>query len=171
MFKDVVLLDEQMRQQHDTAYHELLQRARNATITQADVDMLNTRVVTDLESSPDQINTCIVRTNKLRHLINRLQIKRFARSQGQKIFIFPAHHARWRKPRGMRNVEVDKLLEVQDSSNVKGPGLLMYTQNMPTAVLSNISTPLGVVNGAQGRAIGVVPDPNGPYAPKKRDNN
>src|SRR5437660_7349057 len=34
MFKDVVLLDEQMRQQHDTAYHELLQRARNATITQ-----------------------------------------------------------------------------------------------------------------------------------------
>jgi len=165
MFKDVVLLDEQMRQLHDTAYHALLQRARNTTITQADVDLLNTRVVTDLESCPDRINTCIVRTNKLRHLINRLQIERFAPSQGQKIFIFPARHARWRKPKGTHNVEVDKLFEVQDGSNIKGPGLLMYTQNMPTAVLSNISTPLGIVNGAQGRAIGVVPDPKGMYIP------
>src|SRR4051794_23709957 len=32
---------------------------------------------------------------------------------------------------GMRNLDVDKLLEVQDSSNVKGPGLLMYTLFMP----------------------------------------
>jgi hypothetical protein len=163
MFKDVVLLDEQMRQQHDVGYHQLLKRARNATITQADVDLLNTRVVTQLESLPDRINTCIVRTNKLRHLINRLQIEKFARTRGQKIFIFPARHMRWKKAKGLRNLEVDKLLEVQDSSNVKGPGLLMYTQNMPTAVLSNISTRLGIVNGAQGRAIGVVPDLDGMF--------
>ena len=63
----------------------------------------------------------------------------------------------------MRNLEVDKLLEVQDSSNVKGPGLLMYTQNMPTAVLLNISTRLRIVNGAQGRAIRVVPDLDGMF--------
>src|SRR6266480_6175453 len=163
MFKDVVLLDEQMRQQHDVGYYELLQRARNATITQADVDLLNTKVVTQLKSRPDRINTCIVRTNKLRHLINCLQIEKFARTRGQKIFIFPARHSRWKKAKGMRNLEVDKLLEVQDGSNVKGPGLLMCTQNMPTAVLSNISTRLGIVNGAQGRAIGVVPDPDGMF--------
>ena len=165
MFKDVVLLNEQMRQQHDTAYHELLQRARNATIIQADIDLLNIRVVTDLESHPDQINTCIVRTNKFRYLINYLQIERFAPSQDQKIFIFPAHHAHWRKPKGMHNVEVDKLFEVQDGSNIKGPGLLMYTQNILTAVLSNISTPLDIINGAQARAIRIVPDPNNIYIP------
>src|SRR5437667_3831336 len=165
MFKDVVLLDEQMRQLHDTAYHALLQRARNATITQADVDLLNTRVVTDLESHPDRINTCIVRTNKLRHLINCLQIERFAPSQGQKIFIFPACHTHWRKPKGMHNVKIDKLFKVQEGSNVKGSGLLMYTQNMPTAVLSNISTLLRIVNGVQSRAIRVVPDPNSMYIP------
>ena len=39
----------------------------------------------------------------------------------------------------------------------------MYTQNMPTAVLSNISTRLGIVNGAQGTAVGVVPDPDGMF--------
>ena len=43
-------------------------------------------------------------------------------------------------------MDIDKLLEVQDSSDVKGPGLLLYTQNMPAAVLSNISTPLRIVN-------------------------
>ena len=161
MFKDVVLLDEQMRQQHDAAYHKLLQRARNATITQADVNLLNTKVVTHLESRPDRINTCIVRTNKLRHVIIRLQIERFARIRSQKVFILPARHTRWKKAKGTRSLEVDKLLEVQDSSNVKGPGLLMYTQNMPAAVLSNISTRLGIVNGAQGRAVEVVPDPDG----------
>ena len=127
------------------------------------MDLLNTREVTEFESRPDRINTCIVRTNKLRHLINRLQIGRFARTRSQKIFIFPARHTRSKKAKGTRNPEVDKLLEVQDSSNVKGPGLLMYTQNMPTAVLSNISTRLGIVNGAQGRAIGVVPDPDGMF--------
>ena len=161
LFENVVILDEQMRQQHDTTYHQLLQRARNATITQSDVDVLNTRVVTELESRTDRINTCIVRTNKFRHIINRLQIERFAQAQGQKIFVFPARHTRWKKARGTRDLDVDKLLEVQDSSDVKGPGLLTYTKNMPTAVLSNISTPLGIVNGSQGRAVGVVPDADG----------
>jgi hypothetical protein len=45
MFKDVVVLDEQMRQQQDIWYHQLLQRVRNGTVTQADVDLLSTRVL------------------------------------------------------------------------------------------------------------------------------
>ena len=40
MFKNMVVLDEQMRQQQDIDYHQLLQRVRNGTITQADVDLL-----------------------------------------------------------------------------------------------------------------------------------
>jgi hypothetical protein len=68
---------------------------------------------------------------------------------------------RRKKAKGTRNIDVDKLLELQDNSNVKSPGLLTYTKDMPSAVLSNISTPLGIVNGAQGKAVGVVPDPDG----------
>ena len=40
MFNNVVVLDEQMRQQKDIDYHELLKRVRNAAVTQADVDLL-----------------------------------------------------------------------------------------------------------------------------------
>ena len=60
----------------------------------------------------------------------------------------------------MRDIDIDKLLEVQDSSDVKGPGLLMYMKGIPAAVLSNISTHLGIINSAQGRAIRVIPDPD-----------
>jgi hypothetical protein len=161
MLNKMVVLDEQMRQQQDVGYHQLLKRVRNGTVTQADVNLLNTRVVTQLEPQPDQIYVCIVRTNKLRHAINRHQIERFAWSQKQKIVIFPARHTRRKKAKRARDLDIDKLLEVQDSSEVKGPGLLMYTDNMPIVVLSNISTRLGIVNGAQGRAIGILPDPDG----------
>jgi len=41
MFKDVVVLTEQMRQQHDLGYRQILKRARNGTLIQADVDLLN----------------------------------------------------------------------------------------------------------------------------------
>ena len=51
-------------------------------------------------------------------------------------------------------------MEVQDNSNIKGPGLLVYMQNITIVVLSNISTRLGIVNDVQGRTIGVVPDPD-----------
>ena len=159
MFNNVVVLDEQMRQQQDVDYHELLKRVRNAAVTQADVDLLNTRVVTKLD--PD--DTCIVRKNRLRHAINRLQIERFARSRGQTIYVFPAHHTRRRKARRWRDLDIDKLLELQDSSDVKAPGLLLYTQGMPMAVLSNISTRLGIVNGALGRATGIIPDKDGMF--------
>ena len=55
MFKDVVVLDEQMRQQQDVEYYQLLKRVRNDTVNQADVDLLNSRVVTQLESHPNQL--------------------------------------------------------------------------------------------------------------------
>ena len=100
LFQNVVLLDEQMRQQSDPAYHAVLKRARDGTLTQTDVDLLNTRVVTSLESPPDRVNKCVVRANKLRHLIIRQQIDTFARSRQQKVIIFPGRHTRWRKANG-----------------------------------------------------------------------
>ena len=45
MFKDVVVLDEQMRQQQDVKYYQLLKHVRNSTVIQADVDLLNSTVV------------------------------------------------------------------------------------------------------------------------------
>jgi hypothetical protein len=66
-----------------------------------------------------------------------------------------------KNPRKTRDIDVDKLLEVPDDAGVKVPGIFMYTKDVPTVLLQNISTPLGLVNRAQGKVLGIVPDPNG----------
>jgi hypothetical protein len=161
LFKDTIVLTEQMRQQDDTEYYNLLTRARNATLTEADIDTLNSRVISRFESLPDRPNTCIVRSNKLRFIINRQQYEPLAQYQQQQIFLFPARHSRHKMVNRMKNIDIDKLLELQDSSTVKSPGLFTYVKDMPAAILSNISTPLGIVNGAQGKIVGIIPDSNG----------
>jgi hypothetical protein len=84
-----------MRQQQDPKYHQLLKWIRDAT-----VDLLNARVVIQLESRPDRVRTCAVRTNRLRHAINRLQ--------GQKIR-YLARHTRRKKAKRARDMEVDNI--------------------------------------------------------------
>jgi hypothetical protein len=45
-FKQVVLLDEQMRQAEDPPFRDLLARARSGTLTVDDFTLLNTKVIT-----------------------------------------------------------------------------------------------------------------------------
>ena len=53
-------------------------------------------------------------------------------------------------------------LGTQDGDGTaKGPGLFLYTKGMPVTILFNISTPLGLVNGARGTAAGIVTHPDG----------
>src|SRR5579871_3427863 len=47
-FKDVVILDEQMRQAQDPEFRSLLGRARAGSLTNDDLDFLNGKVVTSL---------------------------------------------------------------------------------------------------------------------------
>ena len=85
----------------------------------ADVDWLNTTVVTPLKLQLHQFNTCAVRTNKLRH-VTVYKLKDLRVPEARKYLSF------------QHGTHVDKLLEVQDSSDVKGPGLLLYTQDIDT---------------------------------------
>jgi helitron helicase-like protein/PIF1-like helicase len=157
-FTDVVILDEQMRQHDDLEFQGLLRRARAGTITTADVDALNARVMQSLPPCDGVDSVCVTRTNKRRHHINRLQMRRFAEARGQDIYVFPAAHTRTKKKH--RGLRVDELLGTQDGEGTaKGPGLFLYTKGMPVTILYNISTPLGLVNGARGTAAGIVMDP------------
>jgi len=159
-FTDCIILDEQMRQHGDPDFRDLLRRARAGTITAADVDALNTRVVQQLPQYDGLDSAFVTRSNRRRHHINRLQTRRFAKFWGQDIYIFPAAHTRtMKKHRGLR---LDDVLGTQDGDGTaKGPGLFFYTKGMPITILYNISTPLGLVNGARGTAAGIVPHPDG----------
>jgi hypothetical protein len=157
-FTDVIILDEQMRQQHDLAFQALLHRARAGAMTRADLAELNKHVIQSLPPVNGVDSVCVTRFNKLRHLINRLQIRQFAKTRGQDIYVFPATHSRIKNGHG--GVRIDELLETQEGKHAKGPGLFLYTQGMPITILYNSCTPLGLVNGARGTAAGVVLHPH-----------
>jgi hypothetical protein len=162
-FKDVVILDEQMRQSKDVAFREFLSRARFGAFTEEDLAFLNSKVITSLVDPELDGVPIIVKRNHLRHQVNRIRLEDFARKRGQRVYIFPAEHTRTtcKDPTG-RRLLVDDLLQLQDDgSRIPFAGLFMYTQNMPTMMLTNACTLLGQVNGATGTAVGIVVDPAG----------
>ncbi len=129
-------------------------------LTHGNVAMLNRKVVTALTLRDPLKNIVIIQRNKTRHLINRLQIGRFARSVGHDIIIFPAQHS-CTKREGEENVLYKDLFSFQDGDHeATGPGLLYYCKGMPIALLTNICTVLGIVNGARSRAYGIITWPD-----------
>lgn len=168
-FKQVIMLDEQMRQVEDEPYYRLLQRARTATLTPNDVLTLNSRTISSLAAPLLHGSVTVTKLNMLRHVINRLQIERFALSRHQKIYIFPALHTRCKSSRPVNQpLRAEDLLGLPDQGTaVPFPGLFLYTLSMPIMILTNINTPAGLVNGATGTAVGIVVDPTGKWLPQR----
>ncbi|KAJ5761308.1 hypothetical protein N7520_008464 [Penicillium odoratum] len=162
-FRDVIVLDEQMRQSADPSFRCLLSRARTSTLSEGDLRLLNSKVVTSLVDPQLDAATTVVKLNSLRHQINRIRMEHFAKARCQKIYAFPAHHTRTKStnPTNPR-LRVDDLLRQPDQGTmIPFPGIFLYTRNMPSVILSNICTRLGQVNGATGTAVGVAVDPAG----------
>lgn len=66
-------------------------------LTQADILILNEKIVTSLTLSDPLNNIIIVQCNKIKYLINCLQIERFAYFVSHNIVIFPAQHSHTKK--------------------------------------------------------------------------
>ena len=55
----------------------------------------------------------------------------------------------------------EKLFQVQERLAITRPRLRNYIESMPTAVLSNVCTFIGLVNGAKYISVSIVPDNDG----------
>jgi hypothetical protein len=90
-------------------------------------------------------------------------MEHFAQARHQYIYIFPAIHTRTKStgPTNLRLCADDLLGVLEQGTKIPFPGLFLYTPGMPAMVLTNICTPLGLVNGATGTAVGIVIDPAG----------
>ena len=165
----MIILTECLRQKEDTVYQGILERARNVTLTQEDVDLLNSCTIACRKSKGHLLPDLSITTkNRLRHELNFLHVVDYAKSRQQKVYVFAARH----KPIAFKTVSQTHgpnppdisfitMLETQDSNELKGSGLMLYTKNMPVMCLSNVSTGSGVVNGMCGVATCIVPDPSG----------
>lgn len=162
-FKNVIILDEQMRQSGHASFRGLLHRARTSTLTEEDLDLLNSCVVTSLVAPQLHGATTVVKLNSLRHQVNRIRMEHFAKTCCQKVYAFPAQHTRSKStgPTNLRLRVDDLLQQPAHGTRIPFPGMFLYTPNMPCVILTNVCTRLGQVNGATGTAIGVVVDPVG----------
>lgn len=154
-----------MRLSEDPSFRGFLTRTRQAALTEDDVVRLNAKAIPSLTHPASEDSTVIVKLNAIRHPINRIRIENFARLRSQRIYVFPAIHSRT-KSTGQVNLRLqahDLLLQPDHSAQIPFPGLLLYTRDMPTVMLTNACTPLGQVNGATGTAVGVVLDPAGKF--------
>ena len=171
-FNQVIILTECLRQKDDPVYQGLLQRARDVTMTQDDVDLLNTCTIAQRQARGETLPELSITTrNKLRHELNRMHVIDFARTHDQKVYVFAATHKplarKAQSKQGQRlfgnltDIPFSRMLELDDGNPLKGSGLLLYTKGMPVMCLGNVSTRSGVVNGMCGVATHVVPDPAG----------
>ena len=86
-FRQVIILDEQMRQSEDAPFRDLLSRARIGTLTEADRPVLNSKAITSLASPQLEHATTVVKLNSLRHQVNRVQIEQFVRIRCQNVYV------------------------------------------------------------------------------------
>jgi hypothetical protein len=154
-FENVIILDEQMRQSEDPWFREFLTRTRHAALTEDDVNRLNSKSIPSLVDPASEDASVIVKLNAMRHPINRIRIENFARRKSQRIYIFAAIHTRTKStgPTNLRLQAHDLLLQPDHSAQIPFPGLLLYTRDMPSVMLTNACTPLGQVNGATGQGL------------------
>jgi hypothetical protein len=165
MFKQVIILDEQMRQSDDAPFRAFLSRLRTGALNEDDLAFLNSKTITSLAEPKLEDATIVVKRNSLRQQVNRIRLEHFARSRGQNVYIFPAIHTRTKSsgPTNLRLRAEDLLQQPDQGTKIPFPGLFLYTPGMPAVILSNTCTLLGQVNGAMGTVVGIVIDPTGEF--------
>ena len=158
-FTNVILLDEQMRQAEDLEFQDFLHRTRKGQLTEADLILLNSKVIpTDGSFRLDSV-VSVAKMNSLRQRLNHLGKIQFARHRTQKIFMFPGNHTRLPS---VRDLHAEAILEQQDEGvHIPSQGLFLYTPGMPCMILANVNSSVGLVNGCRGIATGVILEPDG----------
>jgi hypothetical protein len=152
-FDKVVFLTEQMRQAEDPLFQAMLERARSATLTEADVAILNAQTIAArVARGEDPPDRAVIRVNQLREDVNLTQLETFATKQAQKIYLFPARHDTPNVTSVDHALLVRMMFRVGEAGKLKGPGFLAFTKGMPVMLLQNTRTSSGLVNGMTGTA-------------------
>ncbi len=96
-FTLVITLTEQMRQHDDKSFQAMLTRARRGLLNNDDIVILNSKVAVTIPILNLGEQVVIVQQNTIRHTINRIQIKRFAKAHNRDVILFPTEHSRTKK--------------------------------------------------------------------------
>lgn len=98
-FTFVIILIEQMRQKIDFMFQNFWNRTKTNDFNKTNVKLLNNQIAIEFFFLNFLNNIVVVQRNELKHIINRLQIERFAQMHN-KFFFFNdsfSHSQKWKK--------------------------------------------------------------------------
>ena len=151
--RQVVMLDQQMRQAKDVQFLELLQRVRHGQATDTDYDTLTALILKPHEAPRRPIMTT---QNAVRVAINFHDVQKKAIATGQRLAVVTAHDTCSKTP--LKHSERLHLLDVCDNDTDGIPGYLPLLVDHQYMLRKNVKdgTAYGFVNGATMTLWGVV---------------
>ena len=135
----IVLLTEQMRQSEDPHFAAALQRIRIHKPTQADIDMLNSRVGAPLDTTT--AIPIVVRRHKLRNVLNMDKLHGASQASGVPI----THCLATIKERSKLSLSEVYSLK-RGTNSLKGDGILSVIPGAHLLITKNIDISLGMSN-------------------------
>ena len=109
---------------------------------------MNAKEATDFSTAETLNNAVFAQTKNTRHVVNCIQIPQYNNGQQQDQILFSAEHfcTKWKNKKLIQHAE---LFKINDGKRVNVLSLLLYSINMPVAILTNQCTLLRIANEAQ----------------------
>jgi hypothetical protein len=153
--KTVVLLTEPMRQigPENEEFVSLLNRLRYGRCTNADFELLNTRLMSNLNidwtQEPWSSARIIVNENEMKDRLNIRAAHDFAKKTGRQLHWYYAEDKIARKTVPVGDLG-DRLMKLDSGKSNQRMGKIPLVVGMPVVISQNFDVPGGVVNGSKG---------------------
>lgn len=105
----------------------------------------------DKMSSEAVLPVILVKRNATRGRMNWIGLNNMINQTKEVVMVFPATHGRCWTMTGSELLMLD-----ESSGGSCGPGMFLFTHNMPVVLNKNLNTEQGIVNGMAGKAVGIV---------------
>lgn len=155
--QDVILLDEQMRQDpEEVEFVSALRGVRKRQVTGPEWVKLNQRVLGTIGGpTPASIADAIVivARHSLRRQINKQRAHTLAKSHDQPVYVSATPYST--RDRALTITEITKLAQLAPTDHDKLESVIHYTLGMPVVFYDNDHVTQGITNGTYGTVVGI----------------
>jgi PIF1-like helicase len=167
LFKNVIVLEEQVRAKGCPILSGFLERLRKGEQTEEDFDMLKSKFSSENNFSFKEGLRAITPLNLDRWTLNVIATLEWAKSKSKNVSFFVSKHT-W-EYNTLTLKEKLSLIQRGDDSSTVIPGIFVCAIGMPIILTKNVLPGLKMVNGAEFDIVDIILDPKYPGIPVSDD--